>query len=96
MFRKKPDPTQPTLNGEIDRVLKEIQDHKPNTDPYTAACNNLEKLYKMKTAEKQTRLKADTVVTVVANLLGIGMIVGFERANVVTSKALGFVMKPRT
>lgn len=94
MFRKKT-ADQLKLNQEIERVLDELKTEKPNTSTYTAASANLEKLYKMKSADKQNNLKADTVVTVVANLLGIGMILGYERAHVLTSKALGLIIKPR-
>ena len=38
-------------------------------------------------------IKADTLVLVGANLAGIALILGHERLNVVTTKALGFVSK---
>jgi hypothetical protein len=33
--------------------------------------------------------------TVIGNLTGILLILNYERAHVVTSKAIGFVLKPR-
>jgi len=41
------------------------------------------------------RISPDTLATIGANLLGIMIIIGHERAHVVTSKALGFIMKLR-
>lgn len=41
------------------------------------------------------RPSTDTMLIVGANLLGILIIVGYERANVVTSKALGFLRQPK-
>jgi uncharacterized protein (DUF169 family) len=38
-------------------------------------------------------VKADTLVLVGANLAGIALILGHERLNVVTTKAIGFVSK---
>jgi len=40
---------------------------------------------------KPKPLSRDTLVLAGANLLGIVLIVGHERANVVTSKAIGFI-----
>lgn len=41
------------------------------------------------------RPSTDTMLIVGANILGILIIVGYERANVVTSKALGFLRQPK-
>ena len=41
------------------------------------------------------RVSPDTMAIVAGNLLGIALIVGHERMNVVTSKALGFVLKSK-
>lgn len=40
-------------------------------------------------------ISADTKLIVAGNLLGIGTILFYERAHVVTSKALGFVLRGR-
>lgn len=55
----------------------------------------LEKLYKMKSSEKTHRVSPDAILAVAGNLLGIGLILQYERLHVVTSKALGFVMKTK-
>lgn len=93
MFRK--DKDNALLNAEIERVLAELKTHQPNTSMYTTANDNLEKLYKMKASEKSHRVKPETLIVVAGNLLGIGWIVGHERAHALTSKALSFVVKPR-
>ena len=41
------------------------------------------------------RVSMDTVVTVVGSLVGIGIIIWHEKADVITTKALGFVLKGR-
>lgn len=50
---------------------------------------------KVNEASKPDRVSADTWAMVGANLAGILVIVGYERLNVVTSKALGFIMRSR-
>jgi hypothetical protein len=45
-------------------------------------------------AAKKT-LSPDMIAAITANLLGIGMILGFEKANVLTSKSLSLIPKIR-
>lgn len=46
-------------------------------------------------ALKPDRVSADTWAMVGANIAGIVLIIGYERLNVITSKALGFILKSR-
>jgi len=41
------------------------------------------------------RVSPDTLILVAGNLLGIVIILGYERANVITSRAMNLVMKLR-
>lgn len=43
--------------------------------------------------EKRRRVSPDTLALIAANIVGIVVIIGHERANVIASKALGFVSK---
>jgi hypothetical protein len=85
------------IDEAIDRVLETMKETEPDSDEYGFLIARLDKLHSIKIAEKvnQNRVSADAVVTIAANLFGIILILGFERAHVVTSKALGFVMKPK-
>lgn len=83
------------LDLEIEALLEEMKNHKRSSNEYKAMVSNLTELYKAKELELGRKVSPDTVALIAANLLGIGMILGFEKANVVTSKALGFIMKGR-
>lgn len=48
-----------------------------------------------KTHPSKPRIKPDNVLSAITNLLGIGLILKHEELNIIASKALGFVMKPR-
>ena len=41
------------------------------------------------------KLDPNTIAIIAANLLGIGLILSYEKLHVVTTKALGFVIKGR-
>lgn len=83
------------LEKEIDRVIEQMSSTEPNTPEYKAISENLEKLYKAKAHERVRNVSPDTIAVIAGNLLGIGLILGYEKANVITSKALGFVIKGR-
>lgn len=47
-------------------------------------------------AQKSRMPSADAILTAATSLVGIAIIVGYEHAHAVTSKALGFVLKPKS
>lgn len=88
--------TEPTmLEKEIERLLTLMSEANPESSEYAATADQLVKLYKLKEVDSKSNLSPDAVMSVAGNLLGILSILGYERANIVTSKALGFVMKSR-
>lgn len=84
------------LELEIIRLHESLTDLPPESKEYAATVDQLLKLAKHKeeTTSKR-RVSTDTLVVAGANLLGIAMIIGHERVNVITTKAIGFVMKAR-
>lgn len=87
-------PKQPT---ELDKTITKVHAHldglTPDSDEYAKAIAQLDRLYKMKTYKKESSVKPDTLISAGVNLAGIVLILGFERAHVLSSKALGFVRK---
>lgn len=83
------------LEKEIDMVLEVMRDYEPDKEEYAKMAQNLEMLYKAKSHEKNRSVSPDTVAIVVGNLLGIGLILTYEKVGFITSKALGFVLKGR-
>lgn len=61
----------------------------------TCVLKEAETELKKKEIEDRRRVSADTLAIVGANIAGIIMIIGYEKFNVVTTKALGFVSKLR-
>lgn len=81
------------LNEVIAMVLAKLKDLDPASDEFAKITSQLQKLYALKPSPKERGISPDTLATVIANLAGIVLILGYERAHVVTSKALGFVSK---
>jgi hypothetical protein len=64
-------------------------------EAYASLVDQLVKLHKLKEDEKPSRVSHDTLITAGANLLGIVLIVGHERAHIISSRAKDFVLKLR-
>lgn len=93
MFIKKFKTDQSRLDDAINNALQQLDYYPAHTEEYAKTLAVLEKLYSFKTANRRERLKPDTLAIVLGNLLGIAIIVGYERANILTSNAKNFVMK---
>lgn len=91
MFTKKNDTEQ--INDAINKLHDELEVIHPTDEVYSELLTKLERLHALKNDSRSDRVKPDTLALIAGNLAGIMMIVGHERAHVVTSKALSFVSK---
>lgn len=88
--------TKPTVLDEtIDAALAELKELKTTDPVYKTTLDHVKELYKLKEQTTPKRVSPDTMATVLGNLAGIVLILNYEQAHVVTSKALSFVLKPR-
>lgn len=84
------------LDEAIDNLFVELQGFSADEEGYAKASDQLVKLMQLrKEIEPSWRVSPETLATIAANLLGILLILNFERAGVVASKALSFVGKLR-
>lgn len=97
MFTRKKRNTEPTLlEREIAHVHSQLAAvDSADSEEYARMATNLDRLYKMREQDAPRRVSPDVLATVTANLAGIALIVGHERAHVLTSKALGLLPKLR-
>lgn len=93
MFKKNQIKT--ALEATIDTLHVDMIAIPASSPEYAACVDQLAKLYAIKDPKSKTGVSPDVAVTTAANLVGIAMIIHHERANVIASKALGFVQKLR-
>jgi uncharacterized protein (UPF0335 family) len=93
MFKKQKEPSK--LDEAINEVYREMAGVTADSKEYAAMVKQLKVLHKMKTQESAFRVTPDTALIVAANVLGIVVIVSHERVAVITSKALGLIMRLR-
>lgn len=91
MFDRKPNPQIEELNQAITQVHKQLADESPESDTYKVLVERLDSLYTQIAKIPSGRISPDIIATVAANLLGLAMVVGHERANVIGGKAITFV-----
>jgi hypothetical protein len=84
------------LELEIDRAVRELVNHPIGSEEYNRTLDSIVKLHKMKEEEKPSEVSKDTLSVIGANLLGIFMIITYERAgNVISTFARNLILKPR-
>lgn len=94
MFQK-PKAEKTGLETTIDHLISEMAGHEGNSEEYAKMTKNLDTLYKLKAEDKPDRVDRNTIAIVAGNLIGILVIVSFEKSHVMTSKALSNLLKPR-
>lgn len=93
MFRKQT-PEALAIQSQIDELTKQMSVLTGDDPAYAQMVKQLVKLHKIQSeARPSLSVSGDTVVLALTNLLGIAMIVGHERANIIGSKAITFVKK---
>ena len=89
-FRKKS-----KLEIVIDSILDDMSKVEANSNEYSDMAKNLETILKAKSYEKQKGISPDTIAIVAGNLIGIVLILKHEKVDIITSKALGFILRGR-
>lgn len=91
--------SETTLEETIARVLKTMTEYPCQSNEYVNLTDTLVKLHALKENDHKIkhsrRVDSNTIAMVIGNLAGIAAILSHERAHVIASKALSFVMKTR-
>jgi hypothetical protein len=83
------------LKNSMDRVLRDLETLDMDSEEYKTRLAHVERLSKLRNEERSNRISPDTLAIVTTNLLGILIIVGYERGNVLASKGLGFILRTK-
>lgn len=95
MFSKKPK-TETNIQELIDSVQSHLFALDADSGEYDEVLKQLERLYKLQTHSREGRtISPDTMFVVLGNLAGIVLILNYERLGIVTSKAVGLLMKSK-
>lgn len=86
-----------SMDLEIDRLVKVLGELEPTSEEYDKVVTRIDTLAK---ANSYTRpfsysISGDTILVTIVGLVQTLAILNHENLNVISSKALGFVMKPK-
>ena len=96
MFNSKETPKhQRMLESELDRALIRLKTEMPTSEDYAKTLSLVERLNGMLDKDIPEAVSKNTMLIVGGNLLGIILILKHEHLNIITSKALGFVIRAR-
>lgn len=92
--RKEQSKYERMLESELEDAIERLR-FTDDIQSYVKGLAVVEQLHTMIDPKKSSSMSKETLVTVGANLLGIILIIKHENVNVITSKALSFVIRPR-
>jgi hypothetical protein len=97
MFNFNKTPQNVALDTAISDLLEELESMTGSNEDYAETADQLVKLMKLKQEINPAwRPSPDAVVAAAGSLLGILAILHYEKFNVITSKALSFVIKAKS
>lgn len=95
MFAIRRQPKPHHLDEVIERQISHLLGTDEETELYGEAVKQLKTLMDLRARDRGDRepVSSGQLLAVAANVFGILAILGFEKTNVITTKALGFVTK---
>jgi hypothetical protein len=86
---------QSIFDEPIQAVLADMRKHGPDHEDYPAMLDNLAKLNKMKTEEKQAKASRkvswDTIAMIAGNVVVVTLVIVYEQRHVWTTKSMGLL-----
>ena len=87
---------QRLVESEYERALIHLKGEMIETEEYKKTLSLVERLNALMDKSKPSTVSKDTMLMAATNIIGIIMIISHEQVgHVVTSKALGFILRPR-
>ena len=83
------------MDEEIHDVIGIMRTHDPASKEYSQIAQNLEMLHKSKGHSRTVHVTPDAVLMAITNLVGLWVVLNFEKVDIVRSKAFGMVGKLR-
>jgi hypothetical protein len=84
---------QRLLDEEIERLIQRLKNEDPSTKEYAIISDNLRVLCESREKKNPGLIYTDTLLSIGANLIGLILILNFERTGVITSKAMSFLRR---
>ena len=87
-----------TIDEQIEETLGQMEQYEVGSEEYLSAAKAVEVLCQARSHAKAVAFKGvplETIVAVGANILGLLIVLNYEKTNIITSKAFGWISKGR-
>lgn len=83
------------LENAFEKAVRDLGNHETTSEEYAKTLDRVVTLHKMLVEDKPASVSKDTMAVVGANLLGIVLIIKHEFVNVISSRAMSLLIKPK-
>jgi len=83
------------LDEEILRLTNQLRNTNPVNEDYVKISDNLKVLCEARSKYDRASISPEVLLGVATNILGLLIVLNFEKANVITSKAISFLWKAK-
>lgn len=95
MFTPKKIEESSLLEQSIASAYNQLEAHDAGTEMYANILDKIERLEALRPKKKELSVSGDALVAAITNILGIGLVLNYEKLGVVTSKAFGLLVKSK-
>ena len=81
--------------AELQKLLKKLNETEPGTEAYETVLSEITALKNQNKSIKDYSGIIAAIIGAIATLAEIGLVMNHERLNVITTKAFGFIHKPK-
>jgi hypothetical protein len=83
------------LDLEIVRLSGQLKDTDPTDETYVKISDNLKVLCEARSKFDRAIINPEALLGIAANIIGLLIVLNFERTGVITSKAISFLWKAK-
>jgi hypothetical protein len=80
------------VKKEIDNLMDRLSNMEPDSEGYSQVLDRVERLEEIRM--KKSPIKLDLLVPALTNIVGILLVLNYEKLDVVASKAFGLIKRP--
>lgn len=84
------------LDEEIERLIIALSHEDPTSENYMKISDNLKVLCEAREKKNPLQINTDTLLAIGANILGLVIVLNFERTGVITSKAFTMLFRGKS
>ena len=86
---------QRTIDDEVNHILEALKDMKIGSEEYTKATCDLEALCRARNLKTDRSVSVEVIISALVPIAQVLLIMNHEVLHVISTKALGFVLKGR-